>query len=321
MVIRVVLAVAVVTSCLLPVAARAQWYGSFDALAVTRTLPSGPVFQRNQIPGMPPTVGSDSVLRANDLDLDFISAGRVTAGNRSGVFGIEGSYMLTDTWTESADAIGFGGALLASPFTPIGAMVNPAVDNNTSAKVDYATRMQSAELNLTHRVYSGWNGDASLLYGVKSVWIDEALSYMSTNAMLSNNQDVSVDNWLIGPQLGVLCETPIPGGMLDLTFKFAVTNHSVDKRTVWDQGMGSVVGNANDSGAALVSDIGINGTFFLTPNLHLRLGYHVLSLTDVALATDNFENNLALLGAGMADVHTDHGVVYQSLYLGMTFTR
>ncbi|HUG69330.1 MAG TPA: BBP7 family outer membrane beta-barrel protein [Pirellulaceae bacterium] len=291
-------------------------------MAVTRTMPSGPVFQRNQvdvtIPGMgtETRVGSESVLTGNNLDLDFVTAGRVTAGNRSGVFGIEGSYMLTDTWTETAHAFGSPGRLLASPFTVVGAAVDPAVDNNTSAIVNYSTDMQSAELNLTQRVYSGWNGDASLLYGVKSVWIDEALRYESDNG-LSNTQEVSVRNRMIGPQLGVLCEAPFPGWTLDLALKFAITNHSVDKSTIWN----GLAAAANDNGAALVSDIGINGTFFITPHLHLRIGYHVLSLTDVALATDNFENSLPLLGAGVADVHDNRGVAYQSLYLGMTLTH
>lgn len=293
-------------------------------MAVTRTMPSGPVFQWNQVDvttemGTETRVGSEPVLTGNDLDLDFVTAGRVTAGNRSGVFGIEGSYMLTDTWTETAHAFGSPGRLLASPFTAVGAVVDPAsaVDNNTLAFVNYSTDMQSAELNLTHRVYSGWNGDASLLYGVKSVWIDEALIYTSDNGVMSNTQEVSVENWMIGPQLGILCEAPFPGWTLDVALKFAIMNHSVDKSTIWN----GLAAATNDNGAALVSDIGINGTFFITPHLHFRIGYHVLSLTDVALATDNFENSLALLGAGVADVHDNRGVVYQSLYLGMTLTH
>ena len=121
-------------------------------MAVTRTTPSSTVFQRNQVdvtvPGMgmaPPMtetrVGPTTIISAKDLDLDFNAAGRLTAGNRSGVFGIEGSYMLTDKWTESANAFGSAGMSLASPFTAVGAVVNPMVDNNTFAMVSYSTEM------------------------------------------------------------------------------------------------------------------------------------------------------------------------------------
>jgi hypothetical protein len=315
--IAILLAVAVVTTSLATVS-NAQWYGSFDAMAVTRNLPSSTVFQRNQVT-IPPAmvggmstmrVGSETVLSANNLDLDFITGGRLTVGNRSGVIGIEGSYMLTDDWTESAFAFDPGG--LASPFTPVGAPVNSTFDNNSTAMITYSTRMQSAEVNLAHGAYSGWNGEASVLYGVKSVWIDESMGYMSTNAMMSNNEQVSVDNWLIGPQLGVLIESPFPGGMLDLTFKVAVTNHSVDKTAV----LNGMTLSGSDSGAALVSDIGINGSFFITENLLFRLGYHVLSLSDVALATDNLEN-LAFPPPAVS-FGKDRGLIYQSLYLGLT---
>jgi hypothetical protein len=322
--IAILLAVAVVTTSLVTVS-NAQWYGSFDAMAVTRNLPSSPVFQRNQvdviippaIKGDPATtetrVGSETVLSANNLDLDFITGGRLTVGNRSGVIGIEGSYMLTDDWTESAFAIDPGG--LASPFTPVGELVNATFDNNSTAMITYSTRMQAAEVNLAHRAYSGWNGEASVLYGVKSVWIDESMRYMSTNAMMSNDEKVNVDNWLIGPQLGILIEAPFPGGMLDLTFKVAVTNHSVDK-TVVSTGMTTLNLSGSDSGAALVSDIGINGSFFITENLLFRLGYHVLSLSDVALATDNLEN--LAFPPPIVSFGKDRGLIYQSLYLGLT---
>lgn len=319
--------VTIVLSASAPAASLAQWYANFDAMAVTRNMPSSPAFVRDQVDvtippammgGMPTTetrVGSESVLSASNLDLDFITGGRLTVGNRSGVFGVEGSYMLTDDWTERAIAFDPGGGL-ASPFTPVGTAVNPAVDSNSTAMIDYATRMRSAELNLAQRVYSGWNGDASVLYGVKSVWIDETMSYMTSDAMMmSNSEQVSVENLLVGPQLGVLCESPFPGGMLDLTFKIAVTNHSSDKTAVLNGAPRSV----QDSGASLVSDIGINGSFYISENLLFRLGYHVLSLTDVALATDNLEN--LALAPPAASFGKDRGLIYQSLYLGLTFSH
>lgn len=305
-------------------AAFGQWYGEFDAMAITRTSESLPVFQRNQVTQtvmmmFETRVGSEARLSADNVDLDFVTGGQATLGYQGDMFGLEGSYLITDKWTETASVFD-GTGMLASPFTSVGALVNPAVDNNVSAIVDYATEMQSAEIGLTQRIYNATNGTASLLYGVRYASIEEILSYTSDQDTMqppNNRLHIGVDNRYIGPQLGVLCQGFIPGGTLDCTFKFAGLHHNVDKTTNFN----TMIGTGGNSGATLMSEAGINATFFVAQAVQLQLGYHAFSFTDVALATDNFETSLAVLSSGMANVHKNRGVIYQAINLGVTFTH
>jgi len=300
-----------------PSTVRAQWYASFDFVASFRSDNSQRVFQRNQVnDGAVDRVGSVILLSADDLELDFLAGGRIIAGNRSGIFGVEGSYMNTGEWHERASVFDSSG--MASPFTPVGAVVVPAVDNNTSVVVNYATRMESAEIHLAQRFHSGPNGDASLLYGVRYLGIDESLSYDSLTAVpTSNSIAIDVNNRLIGPQVGTLIETPLDGGTVNYTFKFALAHHKVDKSTWFN----ATAGNGDDDGVALIGEFDVNGSFSITPSLHLRLGYQLLAITDTALATDNFETNLAVLNSGTADVRMNRGLIYHGPYIGVMFVH
>ena len=55
------------------------------------------------------------------------------------------------------------------------------------------------------------------------------------------------------------------------------------------------------------------------PNFSVELGYQLLAVTDVALATSNLERNLAVLDSGFANVQTDRAVAYHSPYVGVVF--
>lgn len=293
--------------------ASAQWYVGVDFMLPTRNAGADTVFQRNQT-GLPVRVGNQPVLSEKDLELDFAPAGRITFGNRSGIFGIDGSYMFTDEWSETASVFDVGGQL-ASPFTNIGTAPNPVFDNNTSAVISYDTELSSADFNLTQRIYSGWNGDATLLYGARYLTIDEAFLYTSSNAGFDHSILTTTENRMIGPQLGALLETPFRGGMFSFAFKVSMAYNSVDKTTLFD----GTFGQGGDSSASMISEVGVNCMFFPVRNVSIRIGYHLLAATDVALATSNFERNLAVLGSGFANVQTDRGVAYHSPYIGAVF--
>jgi hypothetical protein len=292
----------------------AQWYAGADFLIPTRHANTNTIFQRNQLTG-PSRVGSTVLLSEDDLELDFAPAGRITVGNRSGEFGIEGSYLITDKWNDTASVFNPAG-LLASPFTPPGVTPNALVDNNTSAIVVYTTQLETAEANVAHRIYSGANGDASLLYGARYATIDESMLYTSTNAGFTHNLLTTTENQMIGPQLGALLEAPLASGMVNFTFKFALLSNSIDKSTLFD----GTLGVGDEDTATFMSEIGIDCTFYPTRNLAVRLGYHLLAASQVALATDNLETNLPVLGSGLANVQTDAGVAYHSPFLGMVFS-
>ena len=298
----------------------AQWYAAVDFVMPTRSDFSPPVLARNQVvSGGETRVGSQTLLSGDDLPLDFVAGGRIVVGNRAGILGAEGSYMRTDNWHETASAFD-SGAMLASPFTAVGALVDPTLDNNSSIVADYETQLESAEVHLAHRVYSGSNGDLSLLYGARYLGIDESLRYLAIQngpPVNTNSLAIGVDNRLIGPQIGALIESPLYSGSVNFVFKTALAYHDTNKTTVFN----GAVAQGSDQGAALVGEFDVNASFFITPRLHLRLGYQLLAITDVALATDNFESDTTVLNSGAANIKMKRGLIYHGPYIGLVLVR
>jgi hypothetical protein len=295
--------------------ARAQWYASVDFMTPVRVETPDTIFQRNQTTAG--RVGTTALLTTDrDLELDFAAAGKVTVGYRPGMFGLEGSYLATTKWTETASVFSSTGAL-ASPFTAPGALVNPAFDNNTSAILEYTTELDTAEINLTQLVYMGPNGNASLIYGARFWSLEESLIYATDNAVADHTVVTTTDNRMAGPQLGLLVESPVGGGQINFVFKSTLGYNTVEKSTLFD----GALSEGRDANAALMSEIGVNCIFFPSANVSVQVGYQLLAATDMALATQNFETNLSAIGAGLVNVRTDGGVIYHTPYVGVVFMR
>jgi len=306
----------------LPATARGQWYGALDFLLPIRSVSSETVFQRDQVDVVVNNVvtgvdvGSTTMLGANDLDLEYAAAGRLTLGFRGEDMGVEASYLLTDEWTGTASVFDING-MLASPFSLVGDPANAAVDFNTSAVVAQESQLQSAEIHLTPTLYRGPNGNGFLLCGIRAVTLDESMTYATSNAVNDIDILTDVSNQLIGPQIGAIVESPLPWGALGIRAKGALMYDSVDKATDFN----GLPGTGTDGGASLLGELGIEYLLFPAPNVAVRMGYNLLVLSDVALATDNFESNLLVLQSGQANVHTDSTVVYQAPYIGLLLIR
>jgi hypothetical protein len=300
------------TAALLTTPAYAQWHVGVDFMVPTRHTSTNTIFQRNQSGAV---AGNDVRLgEERDLELDLTAGGRITLGNRSGMYGVEGSYLATTDWTETASVFDPAGGL-ASPFTLPGRPLNPTFESNTSVIVDYTTQMDTADINLSQTVYVGQNGSVFLLLGARYLSIEESLNYASDNAIADHTILTTTDNRLFGPQFGVAIESPLGAGTLNLSFKSALAYNSVDKTTNFD----GTLGAGSDESAALMSEIGVDCVFFPTNHLSVRLGWYFLAATDIALATDNFENNPAVLGSGLVNIQSDRGVLYHTPYVGAVF--
>jgi len=299
-------------TCCLPSPSLAQWYGSVDYLPVFRSDSSDAVFARNQTEVIANNVvtdvlvGSTTIMSANDIDGDFASAGRVTAGMRSEVFGLEGSYLMTDTWS-FAERAHDAGEMIASPFGEIGSSVDPAWDNNFDVIVSFASELESAELHLTQAVDAGPIGTATLLYGVRFMSIEEQFRYISENGTTTNDLSTTLDNMLIGPQFGLLTECQAPGGFFNLRLKGGLLLNSIDEAR-FNNG---VPGEASDDKASLLGEFNIEYAFVPVPNLAVRVGYQLTALSDVGLATENTFTT-PILGR----VNTG-SVFYQAPYTGV----
>jgi len=288
-----------------PAWCQAQWYGSADFLVMTRSI-SDTVFQRDEVPGTGAGTFVVGELDVLPLDLDFVAAGRVTLGRRFGDAGFEGSYMHTDTWDVLAE-VSDGSGQLASPFSQVGALAAPAVDNNTFASVGYRTEMQSGEFNLTQVAYSGGNGEATFLYGLRGMTIDESFEYFSINAGGTNTLATTAENGLIGPQIGLRTDSPCWYGFVTIYLKGGLLYNEVEFTSDFN---GALV-DRQIGQATLLGEFAIEYTFMPTHNIAVHAGYQLIGLSDVALATND---------TLIADEITDD-VAYQAPYIGVTFIR
>jgi hypothetical protein len=290
----------------LPSVALGQWYGSMDFMVPTRSRSAADVFQRNITADG--TVGTENLL---SLDLDCVSGGRATVGFQTETHGIEGSFLFTDQWefsNEVADANG----LLASPFSIVGLAPNPLTDFNTYAAITYKTELQSAEVNFTYLVYDDCGRQGICKFGMRGVAIDEMFEYGSVNEtdpmnVIFNTLTSSVNNRLIGPQIGFRGFTPVPGGFLAANAVGMLAYNDIDRTSVLN---GDRV-DLNTSEASVLGELAIEYLATVSPNAIIRVGYQVLGATNIGLAPND---------PLITDKQTD-GVVYGTPYLGVMILR
>lgn len=318
MILRLLI-VTTVLSVSVPATTRGQWYGSADFIVPTRNVSSENVFARNQVEefdnATPPNslgvvVGDESNL---SLDFGFTAAGRFTLGRRVGEFGVEATYLTTGDLTAQCQVFD-AGAGIASPFTAVGAMPDPVLDDNSQVLADYTTDLQSIELNLTQLAYGGGSGEATFFGGVRAFAIDEAFHWTGVNAAEPNTVDSFRKNRMIGPQIGLNAWTPVRGGRLSLNVSGAYVFNEIEiVETYTGPGVDGPFPDKSEtrSEASLVGELGIEYLYRVLPNAEVRVGFEVLGLSDVGLAANPsaFSNQL-----------TD-GVTYIQPYFGFLLTR
>lgn len=320
MILRYVSVIAVL-SCCCPLQAQYRLYSSVDFLAVTRSNSSDNVYQRFQVEEVDATgiglgtfvVSDEAAISSGDLDLDFVTAGRVTIGRQADDFAFESSYVRSDEWHRSA-AISDGSGMLASPFSQIGAPPDPLYDNNTTASVAYQTELQMGEFAYLRRIAAEGFGEGWFSFGLRLMEIDELLTYATSNAVADNALVVSTDNQMIGPQVGFKTCASAWNGSFHFACNGALLYNDAEALTVFN----GIVGRGDEGAASLLGELRLEYRFFATQHLGVRIGYQVIGLSDVALATDNFQTGIGVLQSGQAHVET-RNVWYQLPYVGLSF--
>lgn len=313
------------TACF-PSAGLAQWYASADFMPLRRCDSSNEVYQRSETLPVstttsgvttttPSVVGSNVLLGCRDVQMDFVAGGRVTVGNRfaAEAFGLEGSYLLMGDGKVAASAQGgiapapSSNGLMASPFSPVGFPPNLLLDNNLSVTLDYRSQLQSIELHVTQMMYEEENGDAMLLVGIRAMSIDESFEYVSNNGTYQNDFRTKTDNRLIGPQVGMLARTPVPGGFLSAKLRGALLWNAISEDVV----VNGVPGHVDDDKGSLVGEIAFDYWYFPTPRLALRMGYQVLGMNEIGLASEN------LVSSPIVTSVNTGGMIYHGPCLGV----
>jgi hypothetical protein len=296
-----------------------QWYGSVDCVAPARFTTHNAVFQWNEseivqsnIPTGDYVVGNTALLDVDSLDMGFVAAVRATVGRHFGLYGIEGSYMRSNEWDCAASVFDPSGHM-ASPFSLAGNPVTPEFDNNYSASVAYQAQLESAELNLMSSVVQDYyNADVWLLLGVRWMQIGESLQFHQQNATAICDVSTAADNRLIGPQCGFNTVSPLPYGFLNLTLKGFVGFNAIRENIDYN----GVALSDNDGSACLMGEAGIAYLVTPAPNIAVRVGYNIMGLSNIALASGNFEGIPATVQSGSVNVRRE-GVGYHLPYIGV----
>lgn len=302
-----------------------RWYVSAEYLALFRdsdqTLPFA-------------SLGPDPdniVLSTAGFNADFQSGVRALVGVQwNDHVRLEGSYFGSYTWSDLAsvnnqdlnDLDGIGN--LFSPFTGFGNPADPAVDFNTTAVIEYTSRLNNAELNLRHRLLvPPGHFEASALLGVRYMNINESFGYLTANEGGTINQmNVETSNDLIGIQLGLLGQWLLtPWYWLDWEIKGAVAHNSASQNTVAELAGDFLADGRDEDTTSFIGETSVVLNYQFRPSLTLRVGYQAIWVTGLALADQNFETSLPSLFLGPARLDHSSDTVYHGFNIGLVFAR
>ncbi len=365
-------------------ASNAQWYSSADFLIMKRYGNDNPVFQRQAVQTFNRTVDIETttvvvgpttttietpirveeitddlvgggVLRADDVDFGHMPGGRLLLGRRFGDFGLEGSWLWTDTWAGDASVSSVNGDLVG-PFVSEGALLNrhtyiehiptstvlidqdsfqPAIEHlNSFSRIEHRSKLRTGDLSMTARLMESSISNVTLLAGVRYAELEERFGYHSTSVPApagiiatidSPSQSIQTRNRLFGPQLGLAIDTGIREKLiLNLSAKTTLAYNELDRDSTWSPDVtnpGLTVFTSNrDSTASFLGEFSITGTLYLTTNLSIHAGYEVLVLSDVALAAGNFERNINALNQGSSLINASSRVAYGAPVFGTTLS-
>lgn len=303
------------------------------------------------------TYRREAVLTSGELDGGFEPGIRALIGvSLSDWYRVECSYFGSYSWADSAtvryDAADGTGNLL-SPFSNFGysegelnldpvpdGFFNPVegLDFNNRASVSWFSQLDNYELNLRRRMVMPPDrhvcAEMSCLVGLRYMKLRETLDY-STQSPLpeesdgsQNTEHVRVDNDLLGPQVGALAQF--------LVLNRAWIDFSVTGAILFDQADSTVAANVNypvddptqadftseQNATAFLGDLSLQFNYQFAPSGTLRVGYNVMWLTGVALATENFVSDInTLVHNGPGSVNHDGDVVYHGPSIGITWAR
>lgn len=289
-----------------------------------------------------------NILRADDVDFGHMPGGRLLIGRRFGNFGLEGSWLWTDTWAGVASVSSANGDLVG-PFVSEGALLNrhsyiehvptstvlidesfpqSAIEHlNSFSQIEHRSKLLTGDLGMTARLMENSISNVTLLAGFRYADLEERFGYHSTSVPVPadiiatvNFPSQSIQTWnrLFGPQLGLAIDTGIREKLtLNLSAKTTLAYNEVDRDLAWSPDVTdptlSVFTSSRDSMAEFLGEFSKTGTLYLTTNLSIHAGYGVLVLSDVALAADNFERNINALNQGSSLIDASSRVAYGAL--------
>ncbi|HLA85509.1 MAG TPA: BBP7 family outer membrane beta-barrel protein [Thermoguttaceae bacterium] len=231
---------------------------------------------------------------------------------------------------------------LFSPLSEFGAWVDPVTfpsqipfDGNNLTEIRYSSSLNNLEGSFRHwmvRVPEYFQ--ASLLLGVRYMNVDEAFFYHAerdaivpaeglTVSAASTSVTTDTANPLIGAQIGGTYEIRVTRGWwLDGELKFALMNNSASQETLFvhdgdDDYQGTHLERAERNTIASAVDATFATKISLSRHVTLDVGYQLLYVSGLALASNNFSDDPDILLSGPGSVLTNGSVLYHGAHVGL----
>jgi hypothetical protein len=250
---------------------------------------------------LPP--GADVVLRTGDLDFDNGPGFRVLVGRE-----------INECWSIEAAYLGISDVSASASVRDTNSLAIPgdlglaSLDffNAARFQVDYSTRLHSLELNLLRECdvregCLGWCRRTSVLAGLRYLAWDEGFNIHPGDPDTGQSDyNIKTTNDLYGVQVGLQCDGERSCRRLgwDAVAKVGVYgNDAQQTQYVNDFPMGFLLRDlatqapvsTSGTSAAFVGELGVAATARITDRLTARIGYNMLWVEGIALASNQLD--------------------------------
>jgi hypothetical protein len=316
-----------------------SWYGAAEFVPLTRDSSGSRAFATFGADADAALIGT-TALSSNDFNAEFAGGGRFMIGRQLGewyrfevaylgAYSYDDDMAIRDTTANSQGGTG----TLTSPLTGFGNPETAGLDFNEFAQIGFESEFNSLEFHLRRKLALPTHGvEASFLLGGRYMQIDEqfgysALANVPAAAGAMNDVSVVTDNKLIGLQMGMLLQFyQTSRAWIDLELKGGIFENMASQNSSYtnvdENGVTSVfTGSEDEMRTSFAGEILLAANYNFSRTLTLKLGYQATAVTGVALAEENFEDNLSLLSLGPAQLNHNGHVVYHGPVIGLTWVH
>jgi hypothetical protein len=278
------------------------------------------------------------VLSTRTFQSDLESGLRLLVGSQlTKIYGVEGLYFGLNHWRDdaavrstTANSLGGSGNLF-SPFSNFGAPGVAGLDFNNFASISYSSDLHNAEINFRRRMaLPPGRLFGSMLLGGRFLKVDEGFGYFSIADRplpggATNRVDVNTENDLYGMQLGTQFNYRVhPQWWVNFEIKGALCQNQGQQATTYvnvDSAGAATQFNGFRSrhNTALIGDLDLCTGWQITDLLAMRLGYKAVWVDGVAIAAENFENDINILRLGPAEINRGT-LIFHGPYAGLVAT-
>jgi len=309
-----------------------NWYVNADILTLFRDQTGDVAFASRGIGA------GNVILSTREFQTDLESGMRLLIGSQlTESYSVEGLYFGLNHGRDQAavrnstmNAIG-GTGILFSPFTGFGTLPVAGLDFNNFASISFSSELHNAEINFRRRmVLPPGRLFGSVLLGARFLQVDEGFGYFTVADRplpggATNRVDVNTDNDLYGLQLGTQLNYRVhPQWWLNFEIKGALCQNGGEQATTYTNvdAAGTITqfnGFRARHNTALIGDVDLSTGWQVTDLLAMRLGYKALWVDGVAIASENFEDDINILRLGPAEINRG-SLIFHGPYAGVVAT-